>query len=367
MSQLEAVRVPAATRASDARCQLERLTGCSTVHWMDDGPALVVEDRPSRGRCAIVGRNFAAGDVIVAESPLAHVLHYSQWGKRCHGCLQSTWCTGHRERSPPSVAKSAPHARTAHTHLTDLCTGLHPNVDTVFRCGGCQRYLYCSRTCAQADWQRGHTALGGPAGVRPAARSWSRRFVSRRVADASPSWPELAAGAAAVRLALGGIDSTAILTGSCMVESVCRSRNCTCVLAGLATLRLPGLLYRTGLVATYRCGRVPDARFPGDVSLCTCASGCVERVGLTLWRGRNAVYCEIVRSERRYGRRVAAITQPTSRLLADDGGIDGVVNSQRARTQLPAPVHLQTCTAFCEFCVPTDRNLVNAWGTIHIF
>lgn len=161
MSQLEAVRVPAATRASDARCQLERLTGCSTVHWMDDGPALVVEDRPSRGRCAIAGRNFAAGDVIVAESPLAHVLHYSQWGKRCHGCLQSTWCTGHRERSPPSVAKSAPHARTAHTHLTDLCTGLHPNVDTVFRCGGCQRYLYCSRTCAQADWQRGHISECG--------------------------------------------------------------------------------------------------------------------------------------------------------------------------------------------------------------
>ena len=174
----------------------------------------------------------------------------------------------------------------------------------------------------------------------------------------------LAAGAAAAGLALGGIDSTTILTGNCMVESVCRPRNCTCVLAGLATLRLPGLLYRTGLVATYRCGRVPDARFPGDVSLCTCASGCVERVGLTLWRGRNAVYCEIVRSERRYGRRVAAITQPTSRLLADDGGIDGVVNSQRARNCLHragAPASY-TCrrlpTAFCEFCVPTDRNLV---------
>ena len=129
---------------------------------MDNGPALVVEDRPMRGRCAIAGRNFAAGDVIVAESPLAHVLHYSQWGKRCHGCLQSTWCTGHRER-PPLSPIVPPHSRArTHTHLIDPCTGLlHPNVDTVFRCDGCKRYLYCSRTCAQADWQRGHISECG--------------------------------------------------------------------------------------------------------------------------------------------------------------------------------------------------------------
>eukprot|EP01043_Picozoa_sp_COSAG02_P061643 COSAG02_NODE_8322_length_2615_cov_1.993641_2_plen_124_part_00 len=43
------------------------------------------------------------------------------------------------------------------TSLAALC----PTADTVFRCGGCKRYLYCSSTCAEADWHRGHRSECG--------------------------------------------------------------------------------------------------------------------------------------------------------------------------------------------------------------
>lgn len=129
---------------------------------MDLGPAVVIEDRPGRGRCAIAGRSFCAGDVILAESPLAHVLHHAQWGQRCHGCLQSSWDTGSRE---------TPHSRlffffSLHSTRVQLAANVRVSscqclthlrsTDSIFCCGGCKRYLYCSRTCAEVDWQRGH-------------------------------------------------------------------------------------------------------------------------------------------------------------------------------------------------------------------
>ena len=60
---------------------------------------------------------------------------------------------------------------------------------------------------------------------------------------------------------------------------------------------LTGLLYRVGLMAAYRAGLL--------TAVLTRASGYAERAGLTERRGLSGVYCEIVRSERRYGRRVA--------------------------------------------------------------
>eukprot|EP01045_Picozoa_sp_COSAG04_P001111 COSAG04_NODE_34_length_34523_cov_40.302446_25_plen_701_part_00 len=91
-----------------------------------DGVA--VETRQGRGRCAVASRDFAEGETIVTELPLAQVLHHQQWGHRCNGCLQRTWGKGRH---------------------------------TVYRCGGCGRSLYCSRACAAADWERGHCAECG--------------------------------------------------------------------------------------------------------------------------------------------------------------------------------------------------------------
>jgi hypothetical protein len=124
-------------------------------------PALVVEDRQGRGRCAIAGRAFSAGEVILAESPLAQVLHHSQWGRRCNGCLQTTWETGHRADAATLLRpcrRAAPGRAALRASASDSCPlvcAASP-ADTVYRCGGCERYLYCSQACAEADWQRGH-------------------------------------------------------------------------------------------------------------------------------------------------------------------------------------------------------------------
>eukprot|EP01047_Picozoa_sp_COSAG01_P112491 COSAG01_NODE_41242_length_454_cov_0.535211_1_plen_106_part_01 len=85
--------------------------------------AVVVESRPGRGRCAVAGRTFAAGELVWREQPLTTALHHSRWGHCCNGCHRETWSRG---------------------------------VHTVYCCTGCNRYMYCSEDCARADWHRGH-------------------------------------------------------------------------------------------------------------------------------------------------------------------------------------------------------------------
>eukprot|EP00966_Prymnesium_polylepis_P273912 6327493-Prymnesium_polylepis.1 len=81
-----------------------------------------VEERPSRGRCAVADRGMSAGTVVARFSgaPYACCPLPSE---------RERWCVGCFAQAPAAPA-------------------------TLLRCSKCKWARYCSRACQTSDWKR---------------------------------------------------------------------------------------------------------------------------------------------------------------------------------------------------------------------